>query len=246
MKNNSKESTALYSFCPLLAANGDARTNFVIDETDLAKVSNRKATMIDRRTEKPFHVRLIKRRGVHDHVLCEATGPTQTFRTGATIKIAMEESLAAKPKFILEVKNGVILFLNEHTPYPDGWYWRTDAGPFIGPFESIDDAAEAATIASNPGVEIRVIDTGGQITKAPHDPPGGHVPKRTDNPMDKVGVNLALDELERRGLIHKNGDFRKGSPVYAAVDCELEELPEGLTLLQQNLFRYLQAKSRDD
>jgi hypothetical protein len=162
------------------------------------------------------------------------------------MKIVMEESLAAMPKFILEVKDGVILFLNEHAPYPNGWYWRTDAGPFNGPFESIDDAREAAAIASNPGVEIRVIDTGGQSAKAPHDPPGGHVPKRTDNPMNKVEVNLALDELERRGLVHKNGDFRNSSPVYAAVDCELEELPEGLTLLQQNLFRYLQAESRDD
>jgi hypothetical protein len=161
------------------------------------------------------------------------------------MKIVMEESLAAMPKFILEVKDGIILFLNEHAPYPDGWYWRTDAGPFNGPFESIDDAGEAAAIASDPGGEIRVIDTGGRIAKAPHDPPGGHAPKRTDNPMHKVEVNLALDELERRGLIHKNGDFRKGSPVYAAVDCELEELPKGLTLLQQNLFRYLQAKSRD-
>jgi hypothetical protein len=152
------------------------------------------------------------------------------------MKIVMEESLAAMPKFILEVKDGIILFLNEHAPYPDGWYWRTDAGPFNGPFESVDDAGEAAAIASDPGVEIRVIDTGGRSAKAPHDPPGGHVPKRTDNPMHKVEVNLVLGELERRGLIHKNGDFRKGSPVYAAVDCELEELPEGLTLLQQTFF----------
>ena len=64
------------------------------------------------------------------------------------MKIVMEESLAAMPKFILEVKDGVILFLNEHAPYPNGWYWRTDAGPFNGPFESIDDAREAAAIAS--------------------------------------------------------------------------------------------------
>jgi hypothetical protein len=141
-------------------------------------------------------------------------------------KIVMEESLAAMPKFILEVKDGIILFLNAHAPYPDGWYWRTDAGPFIGPFESIDDAAEAAAIASDPGVEIEVIDTGGRIAKAPDDPPGGHVPKRTNNPILKVEIDLALDELERRGLIRKTGDFRKGSPVYVAVDCKLKELPE--------------------
>jgi hypothetical protein len=166
--------------------------------------------------------------------------------SGATMKIVMEESLVAMPKFILEVKDGVILFLNEHEPYPDGWYWRTDAGPLIGPFESIEDAGKAAAIASDSGVAIRVIDTGGQIVEAPDDPPAGHVTEETSHPLHKVEVNLALDELERRGLIHKNGDFRKGSPVYAAVDCELEELPEGLALLQQNLFCYLQAKSRDD
>ena len=57
------------------------------------------------------------------------------------MKIVMEESLAAMPKFIQEVKDGIILFFNEHAPYPDGWYWRTDAGPFNGPFESVDDAA---------------------------------------------------------------------------------------------------------
>ena len=162
------------------------------------------------------------------------------------MKIVMEESLAAMPKFILEVKDGVILLFNEHVPYPDGWYWHTDAGPFIGPFESIDDASEAAVIASDPGVEIKVFDTRGRIAKLPHDPPGGRVPKLANDPMRKVEVKLAFDELERRGLIRKTGDFREGSPVFAAVDCKLKELPEGLTLLQQNLFRYLQAKSRDD
>ena len=83
------------------------------------------------------------------------------------MKIVMEESLAAMPKFILEVKDGVILFFNEHAPYPDGWYWHTDAGPFIGPFESIDDATEAAVIASDPGVEIKIFDTRGRIAKLP-------------------------------------------------------------------------------
>ena len=56
-------------------------------------------------------------------------------------KIVMEGSLATMPKFILEVKDGVILLFNEHVPYPDGWYWHTNPGPFIGPFESIDDAS---------------------------------------------------------------------------------------------------------
>jgi hypothetical protein len=180
------------------------------------------------------------------NALAKKTKPLARFdvHAGKRVTIVMEESLVAMPKFILEVKDGISLFMNEHAPYPDGWYWRADASPYNGPFESIDGAVEGAAIASDPGVEIEVIDTEGRIVEAPHDPPGGRVPKRTNNPMHKVEVKLALDELERRGLIHKNGDFRKGSPVYAAVDCELEELPGGLTLLQQNIFRHLQAKSR--
>ena len=79
-----------------------------------------------------------------------------------------------------------------HVPYPDGWYWHTDAGPFIGPFESIDDASEAAVIASDPGVEIKIFDTRGQIAKLPHDPPGGRVPKLANDPMRKVEVKLAF------------------------------------------------------
>jgi hypothetical protein len=159
-------------------------------------------------------------------------------------KIVMEKSLAAMPKFVLEVKDGIILMFNQHAPYPDGWYWHTGAGPFIGPFESIDDAGEAAVIASDPGVEIKIIDTRGRIAKLPHDPPGGWVSKLANDPMREVEIKLAHDELERRGLIRKTGDFREGEPAYAANDCELKQLPEGLSLLQQNLFRYLQAKSR--
>ena len=65
------------------------------------------------------------------------------------MKIVAEENLAAMPKFILDVKDGVVLFLNEHTRLADGWYWRCDASPFFGPFASIDDAGEAAAIASD-------------------------------------------------------------------------------------------------
>ena len=69
--------------------------------------------------------------------------------------------------------------------------------------------------------------------------------KLANDPMRKVEVKLAFDELERRGLIRKTGDFREGSPVFAAVDCKLKELPGGLSLLQQNLFRYLQVVGED-
>jgi hypothetical protein len=156
--------------------------------------------------------------------------------------ITLELSLAAMPKFILEVKNGIILLHNVHVPHPDGWYWRGDTGPLIGPFESIEDARKAAAIASDPEVEINIINTEGRIAKASYDPPEGRVPKLANDPMHEVEIKLAFDELERRGLIRKTGDFREGLPTYVAVDRELKELPEGLTFLQQNLFRYLQSR----
>ena len=187
----------------------------------------------------------LKRRAEFERRLAGITQREYRVRSGAKMKIVMEESLAAMPKFILEVKDGVILLFNERVPYPDGWYWHTNPGPFIGPFESIDDASEAAVIASDPGVEIKVFDTRGRIAKLPHDPPGGRVAKLENDPMRKVEVKLAFDELERRGLIRKTGDFREGSPVFAAVDCKLKELPGGLSLLQQNLFRYLQVVGED-
>ena len=47
MKQNNKESKALYSFCPLLTADGDVRAGFLIDKTDLAKVSDRQAAILE-------------------------------------------------------------------------------------------------------------------------------------------------------------------------------------------------------
>jgi hypothetical protein len=82
----------------------------------------------------------LKRRAEFERRLAGITQREYRVRSAAKMKIVMEESLAAMPKFILEVKDGVILLFNKHVPYRDGWYWQTYAGPFIGPFESIDDA----------------------------------------------------------------------------------------------------------
>jgi hypothetical protein len=159
------------------------------------------------------------------------------------MKIVAEENLAAMPKFVLEVKDGNILFFNERTRLADGWYWSCDTGPLIGPFESIDDAGEAAAIASDPGVAINAINTGGEIVEGPHDSPGGHRAIRMHAVEIKLAIDLALDELERRDLIYKTGEFRSGQPGYAVVDRELKELPEGLTLMQQQVFRIMQAEA---
>jgi hypothetical protein len=31
-------------------------------------------------------------------------------------------------------------------------------------------------------------------------------------------INKAIDELERQGLVKRNGEFRKGQPVYVATE----------------------------
>ena len=62
------------------------------------------------------------------------------------------------------------------------------------------------------------------------------MPKLAIDPMRIVELNLALDELERRGLIRKTGDFREGSPVFAAVDCKLKELPGGSASCSKTFF----------
>jgi hypothetical protein len=137
---------------------------------------------------------------------------------------------AAMSKFILEVKDGVSLFMNEHVPYPDGWYWRTDAGPYNGPFESIDDAREAAVIASDPGVEIKVIDTEGRILEAPHDPPGGHAPKLSPFEDKEEDIGEAFDALVADGSIvpHPDGLQRRNKrtgrmePVYVTAEQAAE------------------------
>jgi hypothetical protein len=73
LKKQNKESGARYAFCPLLAVDGNERAGFVIDEIDLANVSDTQTTMVDRRTGKRFRVCRIRHRGAEDHLLlCEA------------------------------------------------------------------------------------------------------------------------------------------------------------------------------
>jgi hypothetical protein len=66
------EQLRTYTFCPLVTTDGDARAGFVIDETDLEKVSDHRAIMTDQRTGRSFRVRRIKHKGEDDHVLCES------------------------------------------------------------------------------------------------------------------------------------------------------------------------------
>jgi hypothetical protein len=46
--------------------------------------------------------------------------------------------------YVLEVRRGIILYLNQRTDVHDGWWWGTDEQFVGGPFESSELAAEDA------------------------------------------------------------------------------------------------------
>jgi hypothetical protein len=46
--------------------------------------------------------------------------------------------------YVLEVRNGLILYLNERTSAKDGWHWGTDNAFVEGPFPSYELAVAAA------------------------------------------------------------------------------------------------------
>jgi hypothetical protein len=69
--NETKAAHRLYAFSPLVSADSTTRKRYAINERDLAKVSQRRAEMVDQLSGRPFRVRKIKRRGVADHVVLE-------------------------------------------------------------------------------------------------------------------------------------------------------------------------------
>jgi hypothetical protein len=138
--------------------------------------------------------------------------------------------------FILEVRGGVILYLNERTPFADGWYWGTDdyfrRGPFASASEALADARRGNNLkilylnsefllADEEGREFRddlpdaghiiVVNTKGAFWRRPgeNEPRGG------------------FDELVADGKAIKTKRMRRGRPVYVlrefATPEEIEE-----------------------
>jgi hypothetical protein len=69
----------------------------------------------------------------------------------------MKRDLASTDKWVLEIRNGVVLFLNErvHASEEDGWWWGTDERAITwGPFESSEAAVEDACMASDEPIKI--------------------------------------------------------------------------------------------
>ena len=59
-------------------------------------------------------------------------------------------------KWIFEVRSGVNLALGERIALTDGWWFSTHAEPF-GPFETDQQALDAAAAASDPAAELNIL-----------------------------------------------------------------------------------------
>jgi len=67
-------------------------------------------------------------------------------------------NIASDTKYIFEVRNGVMLCLGERSPLADGWWFSTNAESF-GPFETDQQAMDAACQASDASAELGLMET---------------------------------------------------------------------------------------
>ena len=55
----------------------------------------------------------------------------------------MPRNIASDPKFVFEMRGGVLLMFGERTKLADGWWFSTN-GPNFGPFATDQEALDAA------------------------------------------------------------------------------------------------------
>jgi len=58
--------------------------------------------------------------------------------------------------FVLEVRHGIILFLNERTQVEDGWHWGLEEQFVAGPFKSYKAAVKHARRNGGKGLELAI------------------------------------------------------------------------------------------
>jgi hypothetical protein len=66
------------------------------------------------------------------------------------------QNIVSDTKWIFEVRAGVVLILGERTDLPDGWWFSTTSEPF-GPFNTDQDALDAAAVASDAAAELNIV-----------------------------------------------------------------------------------------
>jgi hypothetical protein len=60
--------------------------------------------------------------------------------------------------YVLEIRAGVILYLNERTPTKDGWWWGTDDEFVRGPFANYELAVADARLHHDTELDLLVWD----------------------------------------------------------------------------------------
>ena len=141
--------------------------------------------------------------------------------------------------YVLEVRNGIILFLNEQTHARDGWHWGTDNESISGPFASSELAVEDARRHSDKPLNLIRWTKDNFLTNKPSASgnlivvdTGGHVWARSDEEVPKAakvpsGIKRAFADLAAAGILVLNGKYRRSrngelQPVYV-INPELTE-----------------------
>jgi len=79
-------------------------------------------------------------------------------------------------RFVVEVQNGTVLFLNRATPAADGWWWGSDADPLQrGPFASSEEAVVDARRDLDGGFKLVRWDSAELQGEDRPLPPRGHI-----------------------------------------------------------------------
>lgn len=71
---------------------------------------------------------------------------------------AMTRNIASDPKWIFEVRGGVLLVFGERTDLADGWWFSTNDEP-VGPFATGQAAFDAAADASDEAAELKIVES---------------------------------------------------------------------------------------
>jgi hypothetical protein len=70
----------------------------------------------------------------------------------------MTQNIACEEKWIFEVRNGVMLGLGERCELASGWWFSAQTEMF-GPFETDQQALDAADAASDPAAMLNILES---------------------------------------------------------------------------------------
>jgi hypothetical protein len=70
----------------------------------------------------------------------------------------MPQNIACEEKWIFEIRNGVMLGLGERCALADGWWFSAQIEMF-GPFETDQQALDAADMASDPAAMLNILES---------------------------------------------------------------------------------------